>query len=48
MIVRTLQASFVVLSVLTTAIMIVVAAWESISLGSGAAGPRPEGSHSEV
>src|SRR5436305_3663729 len=36
------------LSVLTTAILIIVAAWESISLGSGAAGPRPEGSHSEV
>ena len=27
------------LSILTTAIMIVVAAWESISLSSGAAGP---------
>jgi hypothetical protein len=34
--------------VLTTVIMIIVAAWESISLGSGAAGPRPERSRSEV
>jgi low temperature requirement protein LtrA len=36
------------LSILTTAIMIVVAAWESISLRSGAAEPQPEESHSEV
>jgi low temperature requirement protein LtrA len=36
------------LSILTTAIMIVVAVWESISLKSGAADPQPEQSHSEV
>jgi low temperature requirement protein LtrA len=36
------------LSILTTAIMIVVAAWESISLRSGAAGSRSEESQSEA
>jgi low temperature requirement protein LtrA len=36
------------LSMLTTAIMIIVAAWESISLKSGAAEPRPQPSQSEV
>jgi low temperature requirement protein LtrA len=36
------------LSILITAIMIVVAAWESISLRSGAAGSRSEGSQSEA
>jgi low temperature requirement protein LtrA len=36
------------LSVLTTAIMIMVAAWESISLQSGAAGSGPERSQSEA
>ena len=36
------------LSILTTAIMIVVAAWESISLRSGAAEPRPEETQSEA
>ena len=35
------------LSILTTAIMVIVAAWESISLKSGAAGPRPK-PHSEA
>jgi low temperature requirement protein LtrA len=36
------------LSILTTAIMIVVATWESISLKSGAAKPRSEPSRSEA
>jgi low temperature requirement protein LtrA len=36
------------LSILTTAIMIVVATWESISLKSGAAEPRSESSQSEA
>ena len=36
------------LSLLTTAIMIIVAAWESISLKSGAAESRPEESQSEA
>jgi low temperature requirement protein LtrA len=36
------------LSILTTAIMIIVAAWESISLKKGAAGSRPEKSQSET
>jgi hypothetical protein len=30
------------LSMLTSAIMVVVALWESVSLGSGKAEPRPE------
>ena len=37
-----------VLSMLTTAIMIVVAVWESISLGSGAAEAQSEKSQSEA
>jgi low temperature requirement protein LtrA len=37
-----------VLSILTSAIMIVVAVWESVSLGSGAAEPRSEKSQSEA
>ena len=37
-----------VLSLVTSAIMIVVAVWESISLGSGAAGSRPEKRQSEA
>jgi low temperature requirement protein LtrA len=36
------------LSILTTGVMIIVAAWESISLKSGAAEPQPEGSQSEA
>jgi low temperature requirement protein LtrA len=36
------------LSILTTAIMIVVAVWESVSLGSGAAEPQPERSQSDA
>jgi low temperature requirement protein LtrA len=36
------------LSILTTAIMIVVAAWESISLRSGGGESRPEESQSEA
>jgi low temperature requirement protein LtrA len=36
------------LSLITTAIMVIVAAWESISLRSGAAEPRSEGSQSEA
>ena len=36
------------LSILTTALMIVVAAWESISLGSDAAGPGREEAQSDV
>jgi low temperature requirement protein LtrA len=36
------------LSILTTAIMIIVAAWESISLRSGAAEPQPEETQSEA
>jgi low temperature requirement protein LtrA len=36
------------LSILTTAIMIIVAAWESISLRSSAAEPRPEQPQSEA
>jgi hypothetical protein len=36
------------LSLLTTAIMVVVAAWESISLRSGAAASRPERAQSEA
>ncbi len=36
------------LSILTSAIMIMVAVWESISLGSGAPGPRSEASQSEA
>jgi low temperature requirement protein LtrA len=40
--------SALTLSLLTTAIMIVVAAWESISLRSGAAGSRPDRAQSEA
>jgi hypothetical protein len=36
------------LSILTSAIMIMVAVWESISLKSGAAGSRPEKPQSEA
>jgi hypothetical protein len=36
------------LSLLTSAIMIVVAAWESISLKSGAGEKRPEETQSEA
>jgi len=36
------------LSLLTSAIMIIVAAWESISLKSGAASSQPEPSQSEA
>jgi low temperature requirement protein LtrA len=36
------------LSLITTAIIVIVAAWESISLRSGAAEPRSEGSQSEA
>ena len=36
------------LSILTTAIMIVVAVWESVSLRSGAAEPRSERSQSDA
>ena len=37
-----------VLSLVTSAIMIVVAVWESISLGSGAAGSRSKERQSEA
>jgi low temperature requirement protein LtrA len=36
------------LSLLTSAIMIIVAVWESLSLGSGAAGPRSQKRQSEA
>ena len=36
------------LSMLTSAIMVVVAVWESISLGSGAAEPKSVGSQSDA
>jgi low temperature requirement protein LtrA len=42
------ELSPLLLSVLTTAIMIVVAVWESISLQSGAAASRPGASQSEA
>ena len=42
------ELSPVLLSVQTTAIMIMVAVWESISLGSGAAQSRPDATQSEA
>ena len=42
------EMSPLMLSIATTAIMIIVAAWESISLKSGAAAALPEKSHSEA
>ena len=41
------ELSPLMLSIATTALMVVVAAWESISLRSGAANPRPEKSQPE-